>query len=633
MRIRSSTKKWLFALAAATAAILAAGQAGLPRFLSALLQTLGVLAFCVSALILGVRMMAAVAARLFYRLSWRLAFSYFLIGVLPVPMVAMLLWLVTYMSVGQFEVYRVQQAIEMVGLEMSAAELPGTVHARISGGRIESSTIPGLTAGAPAPDLQALRDARFVRVGENRFLGKVRIRPGAADLFAAPLGDPLYAELALRSGVALEVASLSAELEQSRAGLQVRVDESERKRLESRKDNFIYPPEAMQDDHSRYPWKSATWFYTSSPVISLAGEAGRPSYVALFTRMSWRRALSELFAQGIVGDRRGTWALGALLAVASMLLVVYFVALIIAFVLVRTITDTVNRLSRATAKIGSGDFSVRIATKARDQVGDLARSFDSMAASLEETVEDRAARDRLDREIEQARIIAQNLMPHSDVAVRGLSVETFFEPFAKIGGDYYDFLTTADGRVAVAIGDVSGHGLPTALLVATAKAALAMRLQAGGDGDAVFQSLNRLLHRSTDVRHFMTLSLAIVNADWTLELTNAGHPAPYRISGERVEALELPAFPLGLFPDRPFPTRRYPFRIGDRLVFFSDGIIECRDAADDAFGYDRLEAVLRAGAMSPLSDLRRAVLESVSSHCRSGEFDDDRTLVICERTA
>jgi sigma-B regulation protein RsbU (phosphoserine phosphatase) len=200
-----------------------------------------------------------------------------------------------------------------------------------------------------------------------------------------------------------------------------------------------------------------------------------------------------------------------------------------------------------------------------------------------------------------------------------------------MGGDYYDFLTTKHGETVTAIGDVSGHGLPTALLVAAAKAALDTLLESGESGSTLFSRLNGLLFRSTDSRNYMTLALATILSDGRLELTNAGHPPPYLLSNGEIRPLELPAFPLGLFGGKEFPSRAYPFVPGDRLVLYTDGIIECRDTKDDAFGFERFEDVLKSCARAPIEEIRRSILDAVGAHCSGVVFDDDRTLVICER--
>ena len=111
-------------------------------------------------------------------------------------------------------------------------------------------------------------------------------------------------------------------------------------------------------------------------------------------------------------------------------------------------------------------------------------------------------------------------------------------------------------------------------------------------------------------------------------LTNAGQLAPYRVSPTGVEALSLPSFPLGLFPDRTFPSRPERFAGGDRLVFYSDGLVEAADAADEPFGFERFEAVLREHAAAPAAALRDALLAAVAAHTGGRPAEDDRTLLI-----
>src|SRR5262249_57451629 len=110
-------------------------------------------------------------------------------------------------------------------------------------------------------------------------------------------------------------------------------------------------------------------------------------------------------------------------------------------------------------------------------------------------------------EIETARTIQQKLLPEPEASMPGFSILASFQPLAAIGGDYYDYFRMPDGRSAVAVGDVSGHGLPTGLLVAMANAGLSPLVQSGLKGAALFSRVNDLIHRSTDSRNYMTLSL------------------------------------------------------------------------------------------------------------------------------
>ena len=347
------------------------------------------------------------------------------------------------------------------------------------------------------------------------------------------------------------------------------------------------------------------------------------------SRRSPRRRPSSASSSRRAWTRSAAPSAIAFFVIGAIVLFVYAVALTIAFVLVGSIARNVNRLTRATQAAARGDFSVRVQSKSRDQIGDLARSFDGMADSIQRLLQDTARKERLESEIAIARTIQHKLLPPTEASLEGVSVLAHFEPVAEIGGDYYDYVRMPDGRLAFALGDVSGHGLPTGLLVAMAKAGLSSLVEAGHDGGELFARMNDLIHRSTDPRHYMTLAfLAYDAATRTGTLTNAGQLAPYRVSASGLEALSLPSFPLGLFPGKTFPSRAQSFAAGDVLVFYSDGLIEAVDAKDEAFGFDRFEAVLRAHAAEGAAALRDAILAAVASHAGTRTADDDRTLLI-----
>ena len=369
-------------------------------------------------------------------------------------------------------------------------------------------------------------------------------------------------------------------------------------------------------------------FYLETALNAVEDHAGDGKNVAVLTAVTSPKVIfGQLFTQG-VDEISGVFRI-AFLALVAGVLGVYAVALTIAFVLVGSIARNINRLTRATAAVARGDFSMRVQSKSRDQIGDLARSFDGMADSIQRLLLDTARKERLESEIAIARTIQHKLLPPPEASLEGVSVLAHFEPVAEIGGDYYDYVRMPDGRLAFALGDVSGHGLPTGLLVAMAKAGLSTLVEAGHDGGELFARMNELIHRSTDPRHYMTLAyLAYDAATRKGTLTNAGQLAPYRISGARLDSLSLPSLPLGLFPGKTFPSRAEAFAAGDVVVFYSDGLIEAVDGNEDAFGFDRFEAVLRAHAAQGAAELRDAILAAVAAHAGNRPADDDRTLLI-----
>jgi serine phosphatase RsbU (regulator of sigma subunit) len=567
------------------------------------------------------------------RLALRLAFSYFLIGLVPIPLLAALLGLAAYIVAHQFMANRVRREITAIG-EAGARSPSAPELAVDAGGRVTASALPWFPAGTAAPWALRLERPGFLVHGDDVWVAAPRGAPGRIALLAlndpaAPwlqdLADRTGYETSAQAGTAKqEGADFSIDTEKKQSGLRVG-DRPLRKAEES-----VHRRPRGAPEPGAGVWKK-DWvhaFYLENALNASADKGDEGRLVAVIMAVSSPDVIAhQLFTQG-VAEISGVFRI-AFLVLGGIVLAVYIVALAVAFVLVGSIARNVNRLTRATEAIARGDFSVRVHSKSRDQIGDLARSFDGMAASIERLLAETAQKERLESEIAIARTIQQKLLPPPEARLDGVSVLAHFAPVAEIGGDYYDHLRMPDGRVAFALGDVSGHGLPTGLLVAMAKAGLSTLVEAGHEGGELFARLNELIHRSTDPRHYMTLAVLAYDAR-TREgvLTNAGQLAPYRVSAERLESMALPSFPLGLFPGRSFPSRRERFREGERLVFYSDGLVEATDAHDEAFGFERFEAILRAHAASPAAELRDALLAAVAAHSGNRSAEDDRTLLI-----
>src|SRR5262249_19170983 len=217
--------------------------------------------------------------------------------------------------------------------------------------------------------------------------------------------------------------------------------------------------------------------------------------------------------------------------------------------LVGSIARNVNRLTRAAQAIGRGEFSVRVNSRSRDQIGDLARSFDAMAASIERLLAETARKEKIEAELSLARAIQRGSLPEAGGTWPGFRAVAHFEPMAEVGGDFYDILSVSNGRAVVVLGDVSGHGLPTALVAAEARSSIATFVELQTAPPEICARL-AARHRQTGSRRlYLTLALlSYDSAKRVATLTNAGHPAPYRISNGRVERVPLPAFPIGLLP-------------------------------------------------------------------------------------
>lgn len=235
---------------------------------------------------------------------------------------------------------------------------------------------------------------------------------------------------------------------------------------------------------------------------------------------------------------------------------------------------------------------------------------------------------RVRDELEVARQLQHDLMPERMPDVPGYYVAHSYRTANTIGGDYYDLLPTPDGRVAVVIGDASGHGIAAGLLMAIANATLKTALDLDPSPPAVVALLNRALYRTGDRRAFMTLFYGLLEPETgRLEYACAGHPFPLlrRAGGEIVE-LGSGQLPLGMRPTAQVTAEVVTIGDGDLLVLFSDGLPEAVDARREAFGFDRVRALLAAPGSAQVVHDR--VVMAVDQH-RAGEtLDDDLTLFV-----
>jgi len=235
-------------------------------------------------------------------------------------------------------------------------------------------------------------------------------------------------------------------------------------------------------------------------------------------------------------------------------------------------------------------------------------------------------------ELEVARQLQRDLLPSTVPEIAGYTLAHSYRTANEIGGDYYDVLTIPDGRVALVIGDASGHGMAAGLLMAIANAALKLAVEVDPSPERVALLLNRVLVRTGDTRAFMTLFYGVLEpATGRLSYVCAGHPFPLlrRSSGEVLE-LGTGGLPLGIREKLDVQPHEISLAPGDLLVLYSDGLPEAVNAAGDAFGYDAMRALLREpGDVRQVHD---RFLRVLNGHVVGEPLKDDVTLVVVART-
>ena len=247
----------------------------------------------------------------------------------------------------------------------------------------------------------------------------------------------------------------------------------------------------------------------------------------------------------------------------------------------------------------------------------------------------REDRKRLEEEIEAAFQVQQRLFPFSQPAVPGLDCAGLCRPARGVSGDYYDFLALPSGRLAMLLADVSGKGMPAALLAASLHAAVrAYAPAADRNCGEVLVKVNRLLYETTSSDRFVTIFYAVYDPlDRTLTWANAGHCPPLCVHGSCLMRLETLTPPAGVLPEIPAVQQTLQLNAGDQLLIVSDGIPEACNRGGEEFGEFRLAHLLRNFRGLDALQLCKAVLEEVKEFSRGCPQGDDRTVVALTVTA
>jgi sigma-B regulation protein RsbU (phosphoserine phosphatase) len=244
-------------------------------------------------------------------------------------------------------------------------------------------------------------------------------------------------------------------------------------------------------------------------------------------------------------------------------------------------------------------------------------------------------KERLEREMELAAEIQRQILPKAMPEVPGYELWGWNRPARQVGGDYYDLLPTADGRLVVTVGDVSGKGMPAALMVSVLHSALRLMLDRQDLSPALLERLNRHVRESSTPNKFITvLTAALDVGTHRFTYLNAGHNPGLVVGGDGgLRQMPASGLPLGLFAGASYQPGAVDLGPGDLVCLYSDGITEASDPDGEEFGLERLADLLRRHHGEPLAGIARAIDAFVTAHARGLPQGDDQTVVLLRRTA
>jgi len=312
-----------------------------------------------------------------------------------------------------------------------------------------------------------------------------------------------------------------------------------------------------------------------------------------------------------------------------ILLGVFIIVILLALIISRKFTGNILDLVEASRRIASGDFKTRVRIRSNDEMGELGRTFNRMVPALEERIQ-------MKQSMDLAMQVQQNLLPRSMPVFDGLDIAAESIYCDETGGDFFDFIDfTHRGHnvVGVFVGDVSGHGVPAALLMSSARAFLKCRATQPGEISEIINDVNQLV--TSDVSqtgHFLTLFYMELNTqEKNAEWIRAGHePAfVYHLDTDTFDELRGKGVSMGVAGDTEYHHNMMPDLSRDQIILIgTDGVWETKNPAGEMFGKNRTKEIVRKYSKSSSHDILKAIMAELKTFRDDVKQEDDVTLVI-----
>jgi serine phosphatase RsbU (regulator of sigma subunit) len=382
------------------------------------------------------------------------------------------------------------------------------------------------------------------------------------------------------------------------------------------------------------PWRS--FGVSFFPVIQLEPEGLDEGQLLLNLGVGWADLKTE-FLEG-ENNLNIVWVI-MLAVVAFLFLTIEMFAFFFGVRISEGFVTAVHSLHKGTRALTNGDLDTVIDIPNEDEFGDLADSFNEMTVSIRQGRKDALAKEALTRELATAREIQERLLPSDEPALTGFEITGASIPSREVGGDYFDFLIRDKDNIGVAIGDVSGKGMPAALLMSNLQASLHGQVIHPSSVAQVVGLVNNLIVASTDSHMFATFFYGLLDtAAGTFTSTNAGHNPPLVLRADgTLETLNAGGLLLGMLADQQYKQETVSLAPGDVVVLYTDGITEAvgpgtdEDDVDAMFGEEALEDVIRRSSHLPAVGIKEAILDGVARHTEGMAQSDDITLVVIRR--
>lgn len=311
-----------------------------------------------------------------------------------------------------------------------------------------------------------------------------------------------------------------------------------------------------------------------------------------------------------------------------------------AFILGITITRPIGKLAEGARIVGTGNLDHKINVKSSNELGELANIFNVMTVNLKKAQEVMIKQQRLERELEVAREIQISLIPKDIAKIPGYEVNAFYKSAKEVGGDYYDILPLNKERFGIVMGDVSGKGVPAALIMTMARSMLhSVALKNFNEiSSETLKELNSIIYKDIKEDMFLTIFYGLLDINRNIiDISSAGHndTIVFRKKSVGIEPYNPKGFPIGTDPgprfDKIIKHEEILLEKGDKMVIFTDGITEAMNKENQEYGDVRLLDIIKTNGDKNSKELMEAIISDVNKFVNGAEQSDDIALVVLER--
>ncbi|MGE0447637.1 MAG: PP2C family protein-serine/threonine phosphatase [Vicinamibacterales bacterium] len=613
----------------------------------ALIDTLGDLCLIGGGLVMAFRLSRVIRARLLWRVRRKLILSYIFIGVVPALLIVAFFMLAGLMLMFSVSSYLIQSRVralvdettfvaQKAALEYSRAVARGESAAWLRQANAGAQPYPGTTYAllddsrcdpTPGPPTQAAVPAWVACTGFGGLVQQEENGPLTVRAAAPPVEPAIQ-------WVVVDVPITEVITHRLRDETGIDVGEVTTGAFDSEQSDSQVA--AAGRAGGGLQWVTFLDYTQWQP-----GERGTATAAIRLTVTDVYNRISAAQIASMGNMNFGQLLLVGLALVGASFVVIQLVAFGMGIGLARSITGSIHELFAGTERVRQGDFTQRIAIRSRDQLGELAESFNLMTGSIEDLMRQKAEKERMEQELRIAREIQMSLLPHGPLHVPGFAVSGHCEPAREVGGDYFDVLPLPEGRTGVLVADVAGKGTSAALYMAELKGLILSLSRHHRSPRELLIEANRLIAQHLDDRSFITMTYAVLDpAAGTLTCARAGHcPMVFRdatATRQRTRIIAPEGLVVGLKIDdgtmfeRLLEEVTLPLTEGDVMLFFTDGLTEAMNPEGDCFGDERLTAIVDDHGAAGPDALRDQILREVRGVAGAAAQHDDMTMQILQ---